>query len=142
MENRLSTHKKLVYETTIPIRWGDMDAYQHVNNTVYFRYCEQARCEWLEKLGYTVLPQGIAPVVINASCTFFAPMNYPGTVELRMYCGQPGRSSFETYYEMRLAGEDKLYCEGQSKVVWMDSATGKSAPVPDDLRALLTAYRD
>jgi acyl-CoA thioester hydrolase len=44
MEHR----KKLVHVTHIPIRWGDMDAYGHVNNTVYFRYMEQARVEWLE----------------------------------------------------------------------------------------------
>jgi acyl-CoA thioester hydrolase len=132
------THKrKLVYSTQIPIRWGDMDAYQHVNNTVYFRYAEQARVEWLEQVGYTVLPQGTAPVVINASCTFLLPMNYPGTVDLRLYSGVPGRSSFETYYEMRLAGDDKLYCEGQAKVVWMDPATGKSVPIPEVLRKLI-----
>ena len=135
----MSKPRKLVYTTQIPIRWGDMDAYQHVNNTVYFRYAEQARVEWLEATGYTVLPQGKAPVVINASCTFLLPMNYPGTVDLRLYCGAPGRSSFETYYEMRLAGDDTLYCEGQAKVVWMDPATGKSVPIPDALRRLIEA---
>jgi acyl-CoA thioester hydrolase len=133
----MTQKRKLVYSTQIPIRWGDMDAYQHVNNTVYFRYAEQARVEWLEHVGYTVLPQGTAPVVINASCTFLLPMNYPGTVDLRLYSGVPGRSSFETYYEMRLAGDDKLYCEGQAKVVWMDPATGKSVPIPEVLRKLL-----
>lgn len=133
----MSPTRRLIHETLIPIRWGDMDAYQHVNNTVYFRFCEQARCEWLEKLGYTVLPEGIAPVVINASCTFLAPMSYPGTVDLKMYCGQPGRSSLETTYEMRLVGEERIYCEGQAKIVWMDAATGKSAPIPEALRALL-----
>ena len=129
--------KKAIYRTQIPIRWGDMDAYGHVNNTVYFRYAEQARCEWLEMLGYKVGPEGIAPVIINASCTFFVPMNYPGIVELQMFAGSPGRSSLETYYEMRLVGDDTLYCEGAAKVVWMDSATGRSAPVPDLIRALL-----
>lgn len=128
--------KTPIYHTQIPIRWGDMDAYGHVNNTIYFRYAEQARCEWLEKLGFKVAPEGIAPVIINASCTFLVPMNYPGTVDLQMYAGTPGRSSLETYYEMRLAGVDTLYCEGTAKVVWMDSATGKSAPIPDTIRAL------
>ena len=133
----MTQKRTLIYETQIPIRWGDMDAYQHVNNTVYFRYAEQARCEWLEQMGYVVLPSGVAPVVINASCTFLAPMNYPGTVELKMFCGEPGRSSLETYYEMRIMGEDRLYCDGQAKVVWMDAATGKSAPIPEALRARL-----
>ena len=39
-----------VHTTTVPIRWGDMDAQGHVNNTVYFRYMEQARVEWFERM--------------------------------------------------------------------------------------------
>lgn len=126
-----------IYRTEIPIRWGDQDAYGHVNNTVYFRYAEQARCEWLEKMGFKVAPVGIAPVIINAACTFLRPLNYPGTVELRMFAGKPGRTSLETYYEMRVLGDDTLYCEGSAKVVWMDAATGKSAPIPDAVRDLV-----
>ena len=133
----MKSEKKAIYETLIPIRWGDMDAYGHVNNTIYFRYAEQARCDWLEKQGYKVAPEGIAPVIINAACTFLAPMNYPGTVALKMYAGHPGRTSLETYYEMRLQGDNTLYCEGSAKIVWMDAATGKSAPIPEDLRSQL-----
>ncbi|MBL8406664.1 MAG: acyl-CoA thioesterase, partial [Candidatus Accumulibacter sp.] len=73
------THpRKLVQTSLIPIRWGDMDAYGHVNNTIYFRYMEQVRVEYLEKLGFRVMPRGSAPVIINASCTFLVPLNYPG----------------------------------------------------------------
>ena len=132
----MSVVRQAIYTTQIPIRWGDMDAYGHVNNTVYFRYAEQARCEWLEKMGFKVAPEGIAPVIINASCTFLRPMNYPGTVDIRMFAGAPGRSSLETYYEMRVNDDDTLYCEGSAKVVWMDAATGKSAPIPVEVRAL------
>jgi acyl-CoA thioester hydrolase len=127
--------RKLVLTTQIPIRWGDMDAYGHVNNTIYFRYMEQARVEWLEALGYTVLPEGQGPVIVNASCTFQLPLTYPGTVEVKLFAGHPGRSSLQTIYEMRLVGDDTLYAAGASKVVWMDHATGRSAPLPDVLRA-------
>ncbi|QEL65278.1 acyl-CoA thioester hydrolase [Oryzomicrobium terrae] len=135
----METLKKLVLTTEIPIRWGDMDAYQHVNNTIYFRYMEQARVEWLEALGYKVLPMGAAPVVITANCTFLAPLTYPGTVEVKLYAGDPGRSSVMTWYELRIKGDETLYATGESKVVWMDTATGKSAPIPDELRTLLAA---
>lgn len=126
-----------VLTSLMPIRWGDMDAYGHVNNTVYFRYMEQIRCEWIEGLGYKVMPGGEGPVIINASCTFLAPLNYPGTVEVRLFVGEPGRSSLPTYYELRLQGSDTLYATGEAKVVWMDTQTGKSVPLPEDLRALL-----
>lgn len=131
--------KKLIHTTCIPIRWGDMDAYGHVNNTVYFRYMEQARVEWLEAMDIVVRPRGEAPVIINASCTFLVPMNYPGTVEVRTYIGQLGRSSIPTYVDMRLLGDETLYAEGAAKVVWMDTATGKSVPIPDRIRAALEA---
>lgn len=131
----MHSHRKLVHTTTIPIRWGDMDAYGHVNNTVYFRYMEQARVEFLEKCGYDVIPRESGAVIINASCTFLVPLNYPGIVEVAMYCGQPGRSSVPTHYEVRLQGAQEIYATGDAKIVWMDMATGKSVPIPEKLRA-------
>ena len=114
-----------------------MDAYQHVNNTVYFRYMEQARVEYLQGLGYKVMPVGTAPVVVNTGCTFLIPLNYPGTVEVKMFTGRPGRSSVPTSFELRLQGDDKLYATGEAKIVWVDAATGKSVPLPERLRAAL-----
>lgn len=134
----MHTEDQLVHNSLIPIRWGDMDAYGHVNNTIYFRFMEQARVEYLEQLGYKVLPQGSAPVIINASCTFLIPLNYPATIEVRMYCGQPGRSSIPTRYEIGRQGDATLYATGDAKIVWMDVASGKSVPVPDELRARLS----
>ena len=52
----MSPNAKLIYTTRMPVRWGDMDAYNHVNNTVYFRYLEQTRVEWLEQIGGRVSP--------------------------------------------------------------------------------------
>ena len=136
--NTPTTPLKLVQSSLIPIRWGDMDAYGHVNNTVYFRFMEQCRVEYLEQLGFKVRPTGAAPVIINASCTFLVPLNYPGVVDIRMYCGRPGRSSIPTHYEMRVQGDDTLYATGDSKIVWMDVATGKSVAIPDALRTQLS----
>jgi acyl-CoA thioester hydrolase len=135
----MESHRTLVHTTRIPIRWGDMDAYQHVNNTLYFRYMEQARVEWLEGMGYACNTQQEAPVIINAHCTFLLPLTYPGTVEVRVYAGHAGRSSVPTYYEMRPEGDTRLHAEGAAKVVWMNPATGKSVPLPDALRRLFAA---
>jgi acyl-CoA thioester hydrolase len=131
--------KKLIHVCKMPIRWGDMDAYGHVNNTVYFRYMEQARVEWIEAMNIAVRPGGAGPVIINASCTFLIPMTYPGNVEVRTFTGLPGRSSVQTYVEMYIEGDERLYAEGAAKVVWMDTQTGKSVPLPDHVRAMLEA---
>ena len=135
----MEAKKKLIHTTKMPIRWGDMDAYGHVNNTVYFRYMEQARVEWIEDMDVLVRPGGDGPVIINASCTFLIPLTYPGTVEVRTFVGPAGRSSVQTYVEIRVEGDDRLYAEGASKVVWMDTQTGKSVPLPDHVRAKLEA---
>jgi acyl-CoA thioester hydrolase len=133
----METHRKLIHTTRIAIRWGDMDAYRHVNNTVYFRYMEQARVEWFEGIGYTCNTDQEAPVIINAQCTFLLPLNYPGTVEVKLFAGRPGRSSIPTYYELRPEGDERLHAEGAAKVVWMNPVTGKSVPLPDTLRRLV-----
>ena len=121
----------------MPIRWGDMDAMGHVNNTVYFRYMEQARIEWIESLGFpTGQAQDESPVIINASCTFLVALTYPGTVEVRMYAGPAGRSSLPTHYEMRLLGSERLCAEGAAKLVWTKPSSGKSIPLPEAMRKL------
>ena len=109
----MEQRKKLIHVTAMPIRWGDMDAYGHVNSTVYFRYMEQARVEWIEAMRFPVRPGGEGPVIVNASCTFLVPMTYPGTVDVRTYVGHPGRSSFQTYVEMSVAGT--LCAEGSGQ---------------------------
>ena len=131
--------RKHVLTRLILIRWGDMDAYGHVNNTLYFRYMEQVRIEYLESIGYSVPSERASPVIINAACTFLIPLTYPGIVEIRMFFGAPGRSSIPSSYEIRLQGDDTLYATGDAKIVWMEAASGKSVPIPDDFRALLSA---
>lgn len=134
----MTEERRLVHTTSVPIRWGDMDAQGHVNNTVYFRYMEQARLEWLAWLeercgGFP----GQGSVIVNASCTFLAPLTYPGIVEVRMYVDPPGRSSIGTHYELRIGGE--TYAEGSAKLVWIDQQTLKSVPLPSRVSALAAA---
>jgi acyl-CoA thioester hydrolase len=76
------------------MRWADMDALGHVNNTVYFRYMEQARIEWLYALAHKVgfYDRGQGPVIVNASCNFPVPLVYPGDVA-RCRCSSATRAA-------------------------------------------------
>ena len=132
----METERRLVHTSLLPIRWGDMDAFGHVNNTVYFRYMEQARVEFFESLGYVLLVNA-SLVIVNAGCTFMIPFTYPGTVELKLYSGKPGRSSIPTTYEFRRQGDERLFATGDAKIVWIEQSTGKSVPIPDKLRLVL-----
>src|SRR5438105_3362551 len=119
----------------IPIRWGDMDAMNHVNNTVYFRYMEQTRIAWYEKtFGGLSSDRDEGIVIVNASCTFLKPLTYPGTVEVRMSLGQPGRSSVESHYELTMDGT--LYAEGAAKIVWIDIRRNKAIALPQAIVAM------
>lgn len=133
-----------VHTIRIQIRWGDMDAMGHVNNTVYFRYLEHARVEWLSAISATPNPEGEGPVIVNAHCTFMKQLTYPGEIELRTMVSAPGRSSFETRQEIRRIGADgqveSVICaEGGAKVVWVDFKLEKSKALPERIRALLAA---
>ncbi len=134
----MNAKRKLVHTDVIAIRWGDLDSVGHVNNTVYFRYMEQARIDWFESLGYPVGPCAEGPVIVNASCTFIKQLNYPGNVEVKTYVGAVGRSSMETWIEMRPSYDpDTVYAEGGAKIVWVNYAAGKSQQLPQDLRAVV-----
>jgi acyl-CoA thioester hydrolase len=134
------TYKKLVHTLRMPIRWGDMDAMGHVNNTVYFRYLEQARIEWFTEAGCEPDPNGEGPVIINARCTFIKQLKYPGEIEIRTYVGAPGRSSFETIQEIRRVDQPEvLSAEGGAKVVWVNFPLEKSVALPERVRSLLAA---
>lgn len=138
MRFTVPVEKKLTHETLIPIRWGDMDMMGHVNNTIYFRYLEIVRLEWLFKVGAATDPQGSGPVVINAFCNFLRQLEFPGDVLARHYVANPGRTSFDTYITLERSDEPGvIYAEGGSKTVWSDFRAKKSAPLPDWLRAHL-----
>jgi acyl-CoA thioester hydrolase len=138
----MAEERRLAHIERIPIRWGDMDAMGHVNNTVYFRYMEQARISWFAAL----VPKGEAwqstgIVIVNASCNYKRPITYPGTVEVRLEVGAPGGSSVPTYYEMRvIQGEMRdpaPYADGAAVVVFVNMKTQRPARIPDGIRELL-----
>jgi acyl-CoA thioester hydrolase len=127
--------KKLVHQMTIPIRWGDMDAMGHVNNTVYFRYLECVRIEWLHHVGGPPDPKGQGPVIVNAFCNFIKQLEYPGEVLAKHYIANLGRSSFDTFITLERVDEPGVvYASGGATTVWIDFPQQKSVPLPDWLR--------
>ena len=103
MRFELPADKKLVFEVTVPLRWGDMDAMGHINNTLYFRYMEITRLEWIFKVGASTDLQGEGPVIVNAFCNFLRQLAYPGDARVTLFVAEPGRSSFETYTPLNAA---------------------------------------
>ncbi len=143
MKHATDTSRTLVHTSYQTVRWGDMDALGHVNNTAYFRYMEQARIEWLFALteegagGYTA---GSGPVIVNASCDFLAPLVYPADLTVRMFLGDPGRTSIGSFYEIHAGG--RKYADGASRMVWIDVASARPVSLPAAITQRLHALAD
>jgi acyl-CoA thioester hydrolase len=138
MRFEVPEQKKLVYEKVMPIRWGDMDAMGHVNNTLYFRYFETIRIDWMNEIGGLPQPGGDGPVIVNAFCTFIRQLEYPGDIRLRHYVANPGRTSFDTYLTIERTDQPGVtYTEGGATMVWVNFKQQKAVPLPDWLRTLL-----
>jgi acyl-CoA thioester hydrolase len=139
MKLELPERKKFVNELIIPIRWGDMDAMGHVNNTVYFRYLESTRIDWFDKIGFMPNPQGEGPVIVNAFCNFYKQLQYPADVLIKMYVSDPGRTTFETWGTMELTSAPGVICAaGGATTIWVDFPLQKAKTLPDWLRQVVS----
>ena len=138
MRLEIPEEKKLTFEMVIPIRWGDMDAMGHVNNTIYFRFFETVRLAWLHKVCGSLDVHGEGVLIANAFCNFIKQLEYPGDVVARHYVAKPGRTSFDTFITLeRSDAPGVIYASGGATAVWVDFKQQKSKPLPDWLRALL-----
>ena len=138
MKLELPEKKKLVHAQQMPIRWGDMDAMGHVNNTVYFRYLETARIDWFRTIGCVIDPGGEGALIVNAFCNFHKQLEYPGDIVVKMYASDLGRSSFESWATIeRLDDPGTVYASGGATTVWVDFPKQKSMPMPQWLREIV-----
>ncbi|PID49483.1 MAG: thioesterase [Proteobacteria bacterium] len=131
----VSKDRHLVYTCHLPIRWGDMDAYGHVNNAMYFRYMEEARVQMVADWGAAdIAAQHEGPVVITAGCTFLKSVVYPNNMRIDCYVGEPGRSSIMSYYELYASSDpEHMVCEGYAKIVWVDHREARSIAIPEKI---------
>jgi acyl-CoA thioester hydrolase len=134
MRLELPDQKTFVHECVVPMRWGDMDAYGHINNTLYFRFMEIARIDWMRSVGHMDDGSGTGPVIVNAFCNFLVQLTFPGDLRVKHYVTQPGRSSFDTYVTIeRTDRPGEVAATGGATVVWVDLAAGSSVPLPQAL---------
>ena len=118
------------------IAWGDMDAYQHVNNVVYFRYFENARIPWLDRIGWMKLREesGYGPIIASTSARYRRPINYPDhiLIGVRAIDVQVDRVTIE--YRLVSTKLNALAADGQAVVVSYDYNAAKKCPIPDAVR--------
>ena len=120
----------------LPVLWGDMDAFGHVNNTRFIRWFESARIAHFERVGIeTGAAVGIGPILAHVSCDYLAPVDFPGEVLVGVRATRIGTTSLTHEYVVTLSDRpDQPVAKGTGVIVMYDYDTGTKAPVPDDLR--------
>ena len=124
-----------------PVRWGEMDALGHVNNSVFFRWFESARIAFFDRTGFPTLNDGdLAPILAKTTCEFVVPIVYPADVRVSTGVSRIGTSSLTMEYRVDVEGTT-LAARGEAVVVLVDSQTGKSHPIPELVRERIDALK-
>ena len=139
MKFTLPQKKVFLHSSNIPVNWGDMDALGHVNNTMYFRYMEIARVNWLNSLGIKLGENGQSFIIVNAFCEFLAPLTYPQTLKIKTFTSKIGNTSIDISHELEIEDQDHkpyLIANGFVTCVWFNFKENKSATLPKVLTDL------
>jgi acyl-CoA thioester hydrolase len=125
----------------VPVAWGDMDAFGHVNNTVFFRYFESARIEYLERLGFRgeAGEPGIGPILASTQCRFRRPLAYPDTVLVGARVSLLGDDRFTHEYRLVSRAWKEIAAEGTGIVVAYDYTSRAKCAIPAAVRARIEA---
>lgn len=123
----------------VPVLWGDMDAFGHVNNTVFFKYFEVARIAYFERVGYLALieEEGLGPILAETSCRFRRPLKHPDTVIVGARVPSLGEDRFTMEYRIWSLGQDTTAATGEGLIVSYDYRNSKKAPLPPPVRAAI-----
>ncbi|HUG68182.1 MAG TPA: thioesterase family protein [Pirellulaceae bacterium] len=121
---------------TLPLQWGDQDAFGHVNNTVPIRWFESARVAYLEQSVMSQLMKtgGLGPILASVTCNYRRQLHYPDRVSIGARISKIGRSSLimeHVVYSDKLAA---VAADGTSTVVIFDYEANRPTRIPDDLR--------
>jgi acyl-CoA thioester hydrolase len=127
--------------TSLPVQWGDMDAFGHVNNVVYIRWFESARIDLLESLksAVTMQPGGIGPILASIKCDYRRQLHFPDTVHIGSRCQRVGRSSADVEHAVFSQQQQQIVATGTSVLVVFDYNLNRPVRIPDDLRRELLA---
>lgn len=133
MENLLAAYPVVIEAT---VAWGEMDAFAHVNNAVYFRWFESARIAYFDRIGFrdSMQGSGVGPILASTRCRFRLPLEYPDTVSIGTRVSDVGEDRFTMLYAVVSQRHGKLAAEGEGLLVSYDYRAGRKAPIPDLVR--------
>ena len=116
----------------LPVQWGEMDAYGHVNNTVFFRYFESARMAFLQQCGFVESHERdqVGAILHSTSARFRQPLFFPDTVQIGASATEVKEDRFTMAYTVVSLGRNVVVAEGSGIIVSFDYAAGKKTAMP------------
>jgi len=125
-------------QVEIPVHWGDMDAFRHVNNTRFFRYMETARISYLESINLSLGREhkAIGPILAQTSCKFVAPLAYPDSVVVGCRTSAiPDPSEMDQEYLLLSGSSHKTVAVGWARIAAFDYDAQCKARFPEEVLA-------
>jgi acyl-CoA thioester hydrolase len=124
---------------TLPVQWGEQDAFGHVNNTVPLRWFESARIAYIEQAGLAGMMEDddCGPIVASITCNYRRQIKYPDTLHVGARIGRIGRSSFAMEHAVYSTASGAIAVDGETVVVVFNYASQRPVRVPDTIRAAM-----
>lgn len=116
----------------IPVQWGDMDAFGHVNNLVYLRWFESARVAYFNLFDGMELnsPDSVGPILAHSECRYKIPLEFPDTITVGARVTDIGEDRFSIHHRVVSHQHQKVAAEGTGLIVCLNYQTGSKAAIP------------
>ena len=129
---------RLLARVPISVRWRDLDAYNHVNNSVFLTYLEEARLVWLAGIEGEWKTADFSPVLAASQVNFREQIEWPGELVVEVRCEKLGNSSLTLSHRITSADGKRLYSDASVVMVWINPADGRPLPLPAAVRLACT----
>jgi acyl-CoA thioester hydrolase len=134
MTQAADEHGKLLHRMPIELRWRDLDAFNHVNNSNFMTYLEEARIRWFETLGQEWVTDEVAPLLAAVQMNYRQPIPYPSSIVVELTADRVGTSSVTLGHRITSADGRVLHADGHVVMVWVARASGRPTALPDAVR--------
>ncbi len=123
----------------IHVHWGEMDAFQHLNNTVYFRYFETIRIEYFKAMGIIDSHDStiVGPILAATDCKYIFPISFPDTITAGARVSEVREDRFIMKYALWSQRHDRLAAIGGGVVIPYNYKTLKKSTMPKDWNAVI-----
>ena len=137
-KENIETRDRYPHFLSIQTRWSDNDIYGHVNNVTYYSYFDTVvNCFLIDQGGLDIETDSVIGVAVETMCKFNKPLAYPEVLEAGLRVGKLGNSSVRYEIGIFQEGAAEAAAMGHFVHVFVDRATGKTAPIPDAIRSAL-----